>query len=72
VPSADAGEVGERLEEIYGVPVEWDPNGSYERDTLIVDGQDLSEDCRVTGDWGPLDDLAIECDGATGPVPVQD
>lgn len=72
LPSADHGEIVERLEDTYGVPVTWEPNGTYERDTLVVDGEDLSEECHVTGDWGPLDDLAIECDGVVAPVPVED
>ena len=70
LPSAGHEEVVQRLEEKYGVPVEWDPNGTYERDTLVVDGEDVTEECVVTGDWGSLDDLAIECDGKIAFVPV--
>lgn len=70
VPSADAGEIEERLAEKYGVSVQWHPESRYQRDTLVVDGQDVSEHCVVTGDWGPLDDLAIECDGTVSFVPV--
>jgi len=67
----DYPEVVRRLEAKYGVEeIVWQGNGRYERDTLIIDGRDVSDDCVITGDWGPLDDLAIECDGEVSYEPV--
>jgi hypothetical protein len=71
LPSARHDEVVQRLEEKYGAQeIVWQGNGRYQRDTLVVDGKDVSDECVVTGDWGPLDDLAIECDGHVAFVPV--
>ncbi len=65
---ADSDEVVRRLEQQYGAQeIVWQGNGRYQRDTLVVDGRDLTEHCVVTGEWGPLDDLAIECDGEVDP-----
>lgn len=59
----DVEAVERQLEERYDVSVEWRAGGKYERDTIIVDGRDVSEDCILTGASGSPDDARIECDG---------
>ena len=72
LPSAGPDEVVQRLEEKYGAErIVWTGNGRYERDTLVVDGRDVSEECVVEGEWGPLDDLAIDCETDVGIRPVE-
>jgi len=46
--------------------LEWETNGSRQRDTLVLDGQDVSDACVVEGEWGSLDDVRIDCDEPVG------
>ena len=63
----DHDQVVQRLEEKYGAEtIEWSGNGRYQRDTIVVDGQDVSEECIVTGEWWGLDDVRFECDTDVG------
>lgn len=66
VAGPDTSEVERTLEEKYGVEqVEWGNSARFESEVLVVDGQDISEDCTVRGEWASLDNLRIECDGAS-------
>ena len=63
----DHEQVVERLEQTYGADtVEWSANGRFQRDTIVVDGQDVSEECIVVGEWWGLDDVRLECESDVG------
>jgi len=63
----DHEQVVERLEQKYGADtVEWSSDGRYQRDTIVVDGLDVSEECIVVGEWWGLDDVRFECESDVG------
>ena len=54
-------------EEEYGLAsVAWTGNARFQPEVLVLDGQDVSDECTVKGEWGSLDDLRIECDTDVG------
>jgi hypothetical protein len=58
----DTAEVEHRLEEKYGVErVVWGNSARFEKETLVVDGRDIAGECTVSGEWGSLDNVRIEC-----------
>lgn len=59
--------VERQLEETYDVSdVVWQPSWRWQRDTLVVDGRDISDDCIVTGAWWSSHDAKIECSRDVG------
>ena len=60
-------QVEQRLEEEYGLAsVAWTGNARFQPEVLVLDGQDVSDECTVKGEWGSLEDLRIECDTDVG------
>lgn len=63
----DYERIEDRLVEQYDLSsIRWETNGMRQRDTLVLDGQDVSDTCLVTGYDGSLDALRIECDEPVG------